>query len=439
MHRLRPIHGCLVLMMAHAHAATMTLDRAVQLALKHDPTYLSVCHDAEAAHWGVRMAQADWGPSLQFLGQHAHVHQTHQGGHGQTHQYGLYLDQKLFDLPSWHHLAQARLADQQAMLTKALAKQQTMHRAASLYFNVMTAFAEEDAARTYAKALYRQYQQIKQRHAVGMVARPDLLHARAQYLTQKATVSHQHAQVQHAIQALYGVTGQQTQSFKTLGGKLPMPHPNPGRPDAWSTMALHHNLALMVAGKAVASADALLAAGRSGHAPTLALQASHVRSRPWLPGATGTTTSVHQIVLKMTWAWYTSGKIAATVQQLRQYAAMARDAQVKARRAAQTQARNGYVDVVAAIQQVKATYQALLASKAAASAMQDGYRVGTQTLTDVLRSLANTDAARRQYTTARYQYLQRVLTLKLAVGALQTKDIQHMAQHFTQKRRCKHF
>jgi outer membrane protein len=67
--------------------------------------------------------------------------------------------------------------------------------------------------------------------------------------------------------------------------------------------------------------------------------------------------------------------------------------------------------------------QALISAEVALEATQAGFEVGTRTAVDVLLSLRNVFAAKRDYTSARYNYLLNMLKLKQAAGTINTNDL----------------
>lgn len=429
MHRFRSLGLCLLGMLIHVGGLATNLAGVVQDALKHDPSYLNQISEYNRVAQDIAVARADLQPSLGVFGQTGHVRQrTAPEGHGKTFEYGIHIDQKLLDFAAWGKLKQAHVAYQQAAYAKALATQKTLYQGAMLYFQVLTALSAHDAASAHLKALKSQFEQVKHRYEAGVVAKPDLYAARAQYWATKANMRQVDRQLQHALHTLSEMTGTRYQRVAALGKTMPMRHPIPKQLSAWEALALDHNLSVLVANKAVAVADQAIDVGRAARLPTVAMQASRTRARPWVSGLEGPIAEVDQVLLKMTWALYAGGKINASVKQLQLLANMARHARVQAKRAALTAVRDGYTDVVVAIDQVKASKQALIASRSARLAMQEGYNVGVRTITDVLQSLSDVYHARLQYAKARYQYLQAILALKASVGALHLQDVKAMAK-----------
>ncbi|MDX1519303.1 MAG: TolC family protein, partial [Gammaproteobacteria bacterium] len=95
----------------------------------------------------------------------------------------------------------------------------------------------------------------------------------------------------------------------------------------------------------------------------------------------------------------------------------------QARRSAQRQTREAYLGVISGISQVMALKQALVSSETALQATEAGFEVGTRTAVDVVAAQRATLQARRDYSSARYDYLLDTLRLKQAAGTLSADDL----------------
>ena len=91
--------------------------------------------------------------------------------------------------------------------------------------------------------------------------------------------------------------------------------------------------------------------------------------------------------------------------------------------------------VLAEISRVKALKQAVASSQTALEATQAGFDVGTRTIVDVLTSQRAVYAAITNYYRSRYAYINNVLLLKQAGGALQVQDLEEIDRWLTDRRR----
>ena len=70
-------------------------------------------------------------------------------------------------------------------------------------------------------------------------------------------------------------------------------------------------------------------------------------------------------------------------------------------------------------------------TQTAANATQAGFEAGTRTAVDVLLALRETFSAKRDYSSARYDFLLNTLKLKQASGTLLEKDIAGVSKLLT--------
>ena len=75
------------------------------------------------------------------------------------------------------------------------------------------------------------------------------------------------------------------------------------------------------------------------------------------------------------------------------------------------------------ISKVEAYKQAVIAAEASVAAMKAGYDVGTRTIVDLLNQQQQLFNAQKEYSQARYAYINDLLTLKRQAGTLSYHDI----------------
>jgi outer membrane protein len=86
--------------------------------------------------------------------------------------------------------------------------------------------------------------------------------------------------------------------------------------------------------------------------------------------------------------------------------------------------RQSYLGIISGIEQIHADKQAIKSTISSLHGLQAGYRVGTQTLVDVLNQQQKVFQAQTQYATDRYAYVNNLLSLKQAAGTLSQDDLQ---------------
>src|SRR5690606_27397027 len=93
--------------------------------------------------------------------------------------------------------------------------------------------------------------------------------------------------------------------------------------------------------------------------------------------------------------------------------------------------RNAYQTLVAGVSEVEARRLALVSAQSAYDASQVGLEVGTRTVIDVLINQQNLFDAQRQYSLAKYNFLQNRLLLEQAAGTLDIEDVRDINRLLT--------
>ena len=83
-----------------------------------------------------------------------------------------------------------------------------------------------------------------------------------------------------------------------------------------------------------------------------------------------------------------------------------------------------FLGIIAGIQKIKADKETIHSAQSALQGMEAGYRLGSQTLIDVLNQQQKVFQAQLQYAADRYEYVNNLLLLKQAAGTLSPQDLQ---------------
>jgi outer membrane protein len=193
-------------------------------------------------------------------------------------------------------------------------------------------------------------------------------------------------------------------------------------------VALEQNFDLAAARFATEVAQREIAAQRSGHYPTLDLNAAYAdRDDDQLFGtnvSASTDIEDASISIEARLPLYQGGRTSSLTSQAREEFQRAQELQEAQRRETIRQARASYLNAKADIARVRALGQALESTQTAAEATEAGFEVGTRTAVDVLLTLSNVFAAERDYASARYQYVLNSLRLRQAAGTLSIEELE---------------
>ncbi|NIP72288.1 MAG: TolC family outer membrane protein [Gammaproteobacteria bacterium] len=340
--------------------------------------------------------------------------------------YSLSVTQPLF---RYANLARNRLANdtvQRAEAQLSAAEQSLVLRAAEGYFNVLSARAEVEFARSEKTATARQLEQAKKRFEVGMIAITDVHEAQAAYDAAVAQELAAENQLANAREALRELTGRYHTDLAGLTGRMPLVSPEPADMDKWTEVALEQNLQLRAARFSAQEARDNVDVNRAGYYPNVDVVASrdHFDSGGGTFGSRESDTDT--IALQLSANLYQGGLTNARVREAEHLYTQSREQVEVQRRAALRQTRDAYRGVNTGISRVTALKQAIVSAESALEATEAGFEVGTRTIVDVLLAQRNLFRARRDYAQARYEYIVNTLRLKQAAGTLEPGDLQRI-------------
>lgn len=340
-----------------------------------------------------------------------------------NHGYLLDLSQPIFRLDRILSFNQSESVVEQSATNVEAARQDLMIRVAERYFNALRAQDDIDFARAEEVALKRQLEQAEQRFEVGLIAITDVQEARAGFDRSTAGVILAVNQLDNANEALREVTGEYADRYAVLTDAMQLVEPNPDNIEAWTTRSQEQNLTVRATQKEVEVARQQIKVEMAGHSPTLDLRAQHgFNSTGGRFG--GVQTHTTSVGVELAVPIFSGGLVTSRTREAHENFNATMEKLEQAYRQAQRQTREAYLGVISGISQVKALKQALVSSETALQATEAGFEVGTRTAVDLVASQRLLLQARRDYSSARYDYLLDTLRLKQAAGTLAVEDLQ---------------
>ncbi len=342
-------------------------------------------------------------------------------------QLGLSLTHPLYYRDREIALEQAGKQVRQAEVDYAAAKQDLVLRVAEAYFNVLEAQAETRFAEANRRAIERQLEQTRKRFEVGLTAITDVHEAKARFDQAQAGVITATNQLDNALEALATITNQEHDALADLDTGVPLETPDPERIGEWVERALENNFQVRSQRLAVAIARQEVEKQRSGHYPTVDLEANYGYQDTRQFGMDREATSA-SVGVAVNVPFYTGGAIASNTRQS-VYDFQRSQENLEGRlRETRRQTRDAYRGVMSSISEVRALEQALTSAETALEATEAGFEVGTRTIVDVLDAQRAQLEARRDLAVARYNYLLNGLRLKKAAGSLAKEDLMGVNQ-----------
>ena len=436
------LFGLLSLIMVSTNAfATQDLLQVFNQALHNDAGFQATVAQLQATKEGVPIARSYLLPQLttQANGQRNFL-TTRAGtpvnipGAGTTvfgvgqydYNYGQYqvnLSQSVFDYAYWAGLSQAKYFSKAADAQYTAALQQLMANTATNYFNVLSAEDNLRYVEAEKKATYQQLDQARQQYKVGVIPVTNVYQAQAEYdslLSQEIAAQNN---VINQRENLRAITGIYYNDLAGLKGKLPLVMPIPSDPAVWVSKAIAQNWTLISQKLNAAAYQANVHEQFAGHLPTVSAYAGNVGTKAGIGPSGRINQTQNMIGVQVNFPVFQGGLVTAQTKQAQYEYQNALATMQQTYRQVIDDTHTSYNDVVAGINQVRADRQSILSNASSLQSTIEGYKVGTQTMLDVLQSQQNLYQAEQQFSTDEYAYINATIALKEAAGTLSLNDL----------------
>jgi outer membrane protein len=330
------------------------------------------------------------------------------------------LSQSVYDRARWIGLEQADDTIAQVEAQYRDAQIGLMVRTTEAYFQVLRASDLVRVNESLVRANERQLEQSRQRFEVGLVAITDVNESQAAYDRSRADLISAGNQLNNAWEALRVIVGPIDVPLARLGEALPLAPPEPNDIDEWAATAVRNNYAVIAALESVDVAKKQIEIERSGHFPTLDLDAGYDIARSGADFGTDRDTAFVGLTLNV--PLYQGGAVTSRTRQAGYDLGAAQERLDQVRRQVIEGAKNAFRGVLSSISDVQARQAAIVSARSALESTQAGLEVGTRTQVDVLNAQRNLFQAEFEYLSARYQYIINGVRLHQATSTL-TRDV----------------
>ncbi len=343
--------------------------------------------------------------------------------------YSINLNQVIFDKALFDNLKAGDANAAKALADLKAAKQETIIRVATAYFDILTAIETLDTAHAERKAISKQLEQSRERFNVGLTAITDVKEHQASYDISIADEIIAINNLSNKREALRVIINRYPENLKIARKNIPLVMPEPMDINAWQEKALLANFALISTEYAVDAARAAYNSSKGGHYPRLSLSASYgltqsderdIGFAQPIPGSDNTDA---QVTLSLDIPIFSGGLTSSKIRQKLAELNQAKALHEHQRRLTIALARSTYLNLEADIAQVNARKQAVISTQTSLDATLAGYHAGTRTSVDVLLSQRQLFSSQREYAVARYAYITNSLKLKQVAGILTFDDI----------------
>ncbi|MEB2316222.1 MAG: TolC family outer membrane protein [Xanthomonadaceae bacterium] len=436
-----------LLLTAGGSAAAADLMQAYTLARDSDPQLAIADTSREAGQLRVTQSRANLLPTLSGSAGYSRsgtdtsgervlsvdppiVSTTNTSSHSSGRNYGLQLNQSIYNHANYTQLRAARKRGEVSEVQYDAENDNLIVRVAEAYFGNLTAIDALVFARAEERAVKRQLDQAEQRFEVGLTAITDVHEAQARYDSARAGAISAEVALEDSREALIQIIGQPLENLRGLGEDFSPARPSPSGVDAWVQLAMDQNPTLRAQALSAQADELDVSTARAGHLPYLSASASRGRSYGWgeSAGAAGIIPSNSQgddwrvgvnLVVPIFSGFATQSQVKLAINARDQNALRYDQNQ----RAILRQTRNAYRALEAGISEVEARRQAVVSARSALEATEAGFEVGTRTIVDVLLSQQVLFQAQSSYSSARHNFLVNTLRLKQAAGVIGIEDV----------------
>ena len=404
-------------------AKAETLSDIYRIAVKQDPVILAAKASYNADKETLKQGRAVLLPQLS--GAANKIEPTEPTGENPNKStFSASLSQSLFNVPAWFQFKSAKHMDLAAEATFAAKQQDLIIRVSEAYFNVLRANKNKQTREAEQLAISRQLEQTKERFEVGLLAITDVYEIQAIY--DEATVNTLEAKgaLDIAFEKLQAISGQSHNQLSGLKDNFITSLPDPIDVDSWVEFSLSNNFELKASQLAQKAASNSAKAAKAQHLPKITISTDYSK-RDWEPIANfdGGITEQSSVNLNLTIPIFSGGLISSQARQSSFKAKAAEHNFIAAKRKTTQVARSSHQQVITNIARVKARKQAITSAESALKATQAGYEVGTRNIVDVLMAQRTVFQAKRNFSSARYDYILSMMRLKQVAGQLSPEDV----------------
>ena len=344
------------------------------------------------------------------------------------------VTQPLFRLDTWFQYRQSKSLTDAAEADFAFEQQNLLVRTAELYFGVLRAIDNLNAAISEEKAIKKQLDQAKQRFEVGLSAITGVQEAQLAFDLSKASRIRIEGSLYSARESLNALIGREIFSLNELGDGLLIDLPTPSSKEAWVELALENNYQLKAAYLRKKAAKSSARSVASNHLPKIDIVGSQSESETNqfnyegfnidgqgipVPSVTGRRNYAIQLSMPL----FQGGAVNSRRKQAYSQYERANENTLFTERRIIQEVRSQFSNVLTLVANVNAQKQAVISATSALEATQVGYRVGTRHVVDLLQAEKNLYSAEKNLANAKYAYILANLRLGLASGTITPADI----------------
>lgn len=419
-----------------AESVTMSLEKAIGLALGNNHTITQYAEDRESARWGLAATRRNFGPRLSWSSSTGYIggkyYRPQQDYYSQYHFY--YGDENyermynfggdLNELPPYHkessntftlsmplytggrienQIERAEYNLNTADLTLEYARQNVRYQTAEAYYQVLQRNAEIKVQQEAVNYLQSHLETVQTQYEVGTVAKADVLSTAVQLADYKRQLNSAWGNYESAVATLNNVMGIPVDTVLVTDEELNN-DPYPISEEDCMIYAIEHRPDGLAAEYAVRMATAEVGVTKSGYRPTVnaiargilvgenPFQSNHNAQEYW------------QIGLNLEWNIFDNGITAAQVNQAKSAERKAESQKLQRIDQIKLEVHNAYIAILTAAKNVEVSSSAVSEAEDAYEIAKVRYTEGVDTNLNVMDAQTKLAQAKNNYYSALYNF-----------------------------------
>ena len=391
-----------------SQAQALDLKTAFETAMTYDAELLAAQSARDEVVEGVGVARAPLLPQVNYSYQRNKAETlTHyidskladnDSGRYNSGSANFTIRQALFRLPAWYAFKGAQVQAEASEETFRFEGQRAGMRAASHYFEVLSARATLEQVQSHLQSMEAWLELAEKAFKAGRGTRTDIEDARSRRDLAKAKETEARMLLSAAGESFQVVTGLDAEGIDDAtafrldeeGARLA------GAREEWLQRVEETNPELQALRKQLEATELSVSQMRSGHLPTLDLVAAEQRGRSETHTTVGSQYTTDYVGVQVNIPLFSGGSTSAQTSQARARAERVRQTLESTRRKALAEASRLLLAVEQGIELVQALRQAVLSAEDATVGEKKGLQAGTRTLVDVLDAERRLAEARRE-------------------------------------------
>ena len=406
-----------------------TLEDFFTAALEYSPALKSA-----QAKWDVGDARVDFanGQLLPQVSASATVSDNTRQATGEVERdyrgrrYSVQLSQVLFNWQAFVARQQAYLQKDQYEAEYYLQLGQVLTTVADNYLLVLQAEDVLNSTRAELQAINNQVNQIQRMNDLQLAKVTDLYNGQAQQAAVQSLLVDAESELTIRRENLRAATGIAVGGLNRLPDEIKV-IPLEGTLDEWLARADENNKQIEASELALKVADKTVTARRGAYMPKLSLVLQTSTSDVGFENVPLNRADNNYIGIDFSMPLFAGGANRASVHEAMSLRTMAESDLAQTNLTVHDRARTAYFQVKAMESRVEAARLLAQSTSTAATAMQRGFELGTETSVNVLNAVRDQFRAQRDLQRARYDLIRYTLLLEREAGTLAADDLQRVS------------